>query len=355
MKVGIIGCGGISRFHFVGYEKAGCEIAWCCDIKEENAKNWASKYGSKVTTDYMDVLNDPEVKMVSVTVMTNLHNEIVKAAAKAGKAILCEKTLGMDAPDALDIMKTATKYNSWLSTAYMKRYFPAVKKAKEIIEETGAEVISVYARTYQPWKGSFLGPFDGCAEISKFLSTFLGGGVLVCGGSHILNLLNYFCGLPKSCCGEMNFAPTSITDRCANAMLWFENGAVAHFEASWHEYRKAGFEKNGWDERFEINTTKGQIKIATPQWDEPERNAARVSYLDAVSGEFTEYRYEIVNPFHEQVKEAVECVEKGLPPIVNGWDGYIVDVMIDAIKEAHETNSKVEMKWAPEFLATLKK
>lgn len=350
MRVGIIGCGGISKFHFAGYEAAGCEIIWCCDIKTENAKKWAKKYNAKITTNYMDVLNDPNVDIISITTLTNSHKEILSAAIGAGKPAICEKTLGMNAKEALEIARLAQKSNSWLATAYMKRYFPAVKQAKKIIEDTNAKIISVYAKTYQPWPGLFLGPFDGLKGTEEFLNKFLGGGVLVCGGSHILNLLHYFCGIAISCAGDMSFAPGTNFDRCTNALLWFKSGAVAHFEASWHEYRKIGYERNGWDETFEINTDRGQIKISTPLWNEPEKNAARLSYIDAISGDYTEYRYDAVNPFNLQIIDVTEKLKADQPPLINAWDGYAADVMIDAIKTACNTHSVINIDWAPDFL-----
>ena len=351
MKVGIIGCGGISKFHVVGFEQAGCELAWFCDIHEPNAQKWAEQYkDSKVTKDYKEVLADPEVKMVCITTLTNLHFEMVTNALKAGKAVICEKTLGMDSKEALEICKVAKETNGWLVTAYMKRYFPAIQKAKEILENTKADIVSVYALTFQPFPGLFLGPFDYVKDTDNFLNTFMGGGAVVCGGSHIVDLLHYFCGLPTACCGAMSFSTPEVSfDRCSNAMFWFENGAVAHFEANWHEHRKIGFEKNGWDESITINTNKGQIIIQTPLWHEPEKNAARISYIDALTGEYTEYRFDNVNPFHLHTIDEVKRFENGEPPAVTGWDGYVADVMIDAIKESHEKDSKVKIKWDKDF------
>ncbi|MBQ7256724.1 MAG: Gfo/Idh/MocA family oxidoreductase [Abditibacteriota bacterium] len=349
MKVGIIGCGGISQFHFKGYEATDAEIIWCCDLRENAAKNMAEKYGAKATCDFMDVVKDPEVDVINICAMTNSHNQIIKAAAKAGKKVICEKTLGFDVKDALDIAKCVEEAGIWFATAYMKRYFSAVKMAKEIIRETEAKVLSVYARSFQPWSTMYDPDNEEMILSTNGLLKGHGGGVLVCGGSHILNLLHYFCGLPVSVFGQMDFAPKATFDRDANAMIIFENGSVAHFETMWHEYKKGGFERNGWDERLEINTDKGVINFATTKWDEPV-NPVRLSYLDARSGEYTEYRFDVENPFTNEMIELNERIKEGSLPRIDHWDGYIVDAMIDAITRSAKTGELIDMIWPPEFL-----
>ena len=79
MKIGIIGCGTIANAaHMPSYannEKA--EMKWFCDLIIEKAQAAKEKYGNEnslVTTDYRDVLNDPEVQAVSVCTPNNVHN-----------------------------------------------------------------------------------------------------------------------------------------------------------------------------------------------------------------------------------------------------------------------------------------
>jgi len=76
-------------------------------------------------------------------------------------------------------------------------------------------------------------------------------------GSHILDLIHFFAGRPVKVSGQMRSRPEIDFDIQANAMLWLEGGGIAHFEALWHPHAYAGYERNGWDERLEINTAKG--------------------------------------------------------------------------------------------------
>ena len=156
--IGIIGCGGISRFHYEGYEKAGARIAHVCDIRREAAEVVGARYGAKVSTDYREVLANPEVQLVSVLTIASTHKEICLDALAAGKGVVCEKTLADNPADAAEIARAAEQAGVFCATAYMKRYFPASQKAKELLAGLGP-IISIYARSWQPWP-LWEGPLD---------------------------------------------------------------------------------------------------------------------------------------------------------------------------------------------------
>ena len=132
---GVIGCGSIARFHFSGLEKAGVTIKWVCDISETAAKLWSEKFKARYTANYLDIINDREVNLVSVTSFSSTHKDICLNAIKARKAVICEKTLAENADDSLEIVKAAEKAKTIFYTSYMKRFIPAVEKGvKEALE-----------------------------------------------------------------------------------------------------------------------------------------------------------------------------------------------------------------------------
>src|SRR5512133_1028266 len=106
-RVGIIGCGNISRFHHEGYAMAGAQIVHTCDIRPEVAEAVASRYGARASTDYCAVLDDPRVQMVSILLPSSLHSEVCLAAIEAGKAVVCEKTLTDGADASARVARTA--------------------------------------------------------------------------------------------------------------------------------------------------------------------------------------------------------------------------------------------------------
>jgi predicted dehydrogenase len=172
-----------------------------------------------------------------------------------------------------------------------------------------------------------------------------GGGVLVCAGSHILDLLHWISGRPTQVCGRMHSRDGLDIDILTNAMLWFENGAIANFEVCWHPLAFAGYERNGWDERLEINTTKGRLDFYTVLWNRPTNNGALLVHQDAVTGHVTEYRYPALNPFDLEMAEFLKCFLTGSPASPSAWDGYVVDEVIAQIKISAIENRIVSLHW----------
>src|SRR5688500_11241665 len=103
LKIGIIGSGGIAQScHMKGYASMpdDVEMVAVCDISEETCQKAAGAYGvTKTYTDYRELLADPEVDAVSVATPNKHHLEPTVAALKAGKHVLCEKPLGMNADE----------------------------------------------------------------------------------------------------------------------------------------------------------------------------------------------------------------------------------------------------------------
>jgi predicted dehydrogenase len=346
-KVGIIGCGGISTFHYEGFALAGAEIAHVCDIRREAAEAVAAKYGAKVSTDYRALLDDPAVDLVSVCTTSASHKEIAIAAMQAGKGVVCEKTLAENAENSAAIARAADEMGRFCATAYMKRFFPAAQKAKALLADMG-QLISVYARSWQPWD-MWTGPLDESLTVHpSWMVRNYGGGALVMAGSHILDLVHWLVGRPAEVVGDLNIRPGMDADRQANAMLWPRQGGIVHYEACGHPLKCVGYERNGWDERLEINTVKGRLDLYTVTWNRPDRNGALLVHLDGETGVSTEYRFAQENPFHIEMAQMLKWFEAGETPAPSAWDGYVVDELIASITRSAQTKQRLEMAYLDE-------
>ena len=150
VKYGIIGCGGISQLYFDGLQKIGAQIAHVADIGEKRAKVCGKAVNAKASTDYRVLIDDPNVSVVIILAHTKFHKEMCLAAIEAGKNVICEKTLATNVEEAYQIAKAAQDKKVFFFTAYMKRFFPAVQKARELMTSLGV-VYSACFRSYQFW------------------------------------------------------------------------------------------------------------------------------------------------------------------------------------------------------------
>ena len=342
--IGIIGCGGISRFHHEGFTAAGARIAHVCDLRAEAAEAVGARYGARVSTDYRALLDDPAVQLVSICTTAASHKPIALAAIAAGKGVVCEKTLTDHPADSAEIARAADTAGAFCATAYMKRFFPASQQAKALLPELG-EILSVYARSFQPWNMWTTPVDDSMTTHPSWVMRNYGGGMLVMAGSHILDLLHWLVGRPAAVVGDCNVRPGMDVERQANAMLWLEQGGIVHFEACGHPYANVGYERNGWDERLEINCAHGRLDLYTVLWDRPERNGALLVHLDGATGRSTEYRYMPVNAFHVEMAEMLRRFEAGESPSPSAWDGYVVDETIAHITASAKQGAVLPIVW----------
>jgi UDP-N-acetyl-2-amino-2-deoxyglucuronate dehydrogenase len=136
--VGLIGLGSISYAHEAGYAEMGeaCEIVAMCDVNEEEVNNRIGMYaGAKGYNRYQDLLADPRVDLVDITVPHVLHYEISKAALEQGKHVLVEKPITIKSEQGGELIALAKKKGVKFSVAENTHFVTAYLKAEEILKQ----------------------------------------------------------------------------------------------------------------------------------------------------------------------------------------------------------------------------
>lgn len=345
----VLGCGSISRFHFSGLEKAGTKIKWVCDVREEATRPWTEKYNASFTSDYHKVLNDPEVDVVNVTLPSHLHKAVCLEAIAAGKAVICEKTLSDNPSDSWEIVQAAEGAGTIFYTSYMKRFLPAVAKAKEILPSLG-RLITTHMRTHQCWgdlwngnpeAGFFHTPDGGGSQVRKNY----GGGVLICGGSHLLDLANFLIGRPHRLYAHVHTPPDGRDyDLLAAVMMETSNGII-HWEALAHPLTRIGFLRDGWDETIQITGVNGRLEIFSGLWDQPEYKGSLLVHYDNATGQSSEYRFEPSSPFDAAIAMFVKNIASGSQGEQSTATGYEVDELIAHIEKSSADRQATDVIW----------
>ncbi len=347
---GVIGCGNISRFHFAGLEAAGAKVRWICDIDESAAAPYIERFdGASYAADWRRVVADSEINLVTVTATVALHEPICLAAIEAGKAVVCEKTLAANADQALRIVRAAEAKGTPFYTSYMKRFIPAVEQAKTLLPDLG-RIVSTHVRAYQCWGkelwgnaagSAFFGPGpNGMSEVRRRY----GGGILVCGGSHMLDLICYLLGRPHRLYATMALSPCTDLDVQAAALLETDNGVV-HYEALAHPLTRIGFLDDGWDERIEINGLDGRLELYSSAWDRVDSKASKLIHYDNREAKATEYRYGPVSPFTRAVTFFCKNIARGEQGAQSRITGYDVDELIAHITRSAQTGRALPIQW----------
>ena len=101
VKIGVVGCGRIGKLHINNLinSVSGVEVVAVADpmLDKSGAREWlAERNITNVSTDFMDIINNPEVEVVFVCSSTDTHCGISMAAVSAGKHVFCEKPVDYD-------------------------------------------------------------------------------------------------------------------------------------------------------------------------------------------------------------------------------------------------------------------
>jgi len=222
IKWGVIGSGGIARRRTIpeGISKAqNAELSVVFDIDAQVNAEVAKKFDAKQAASIGDLL-DLDIDAVYVATPAHLHAEQVRASAKAGKHVLCEKPLGMTVAEAEEMIEMCKQMGVKLGCAFMMRFVAQHAEALRLISQ-GKLGRPTYARAqlscwYPPIEGAWRqDPATG------------GGGTLIDMGGHCIDLLEMFFGsVVKVSCFINNIIHDYKSEDSAVAMLFFENGAL---------------------------------------------------------------------------------------------------------------------------------
>jgi predicted dehydrogenase len=249
LKVGVIGCGGISEQKHLPAIAAikEAEMTAFCDIIPEKAEKCCKAFGAenaKTYTDYKELLKDGSIDVVHVCTPNLSHSPITVAALEAGKHVMCEKPMAINYQEAKKMLDAAKKTGKLLTIGYQNRCFARsmyLKKAcdrGDLGEIYFAKAHAIRRRGVPTW-GVFLNEKEQ------------GGGPLIDIGTHALDLTLWMMNnyKPKAVMGSVYkklgdkpdcgnvFGPWDpkeyTVEDSAFGYITMENGATIILESSW--------------------------------------------------------------------------------------------------------------------------
>ncbi len=200
LGIGMIGYGGIGRVHVMAYRNIPfhyglpadtINIVGVATTRPETAEKAAREIGCEVwTADYHELLARDDIDLIDCCVPNHAHEDIILAAAEAGKHIYCEKPLSMTVAEGQRMVEAVEKAGIKTQMTFNFRFFPAITRACQLVEEGFlGRVFSFRGRYYRSSYISYDKPLSW--RLRKDIS---GGGALFDLGSHVLDLIYYLLG-----------------------------------------------------------------------------------------------------------------------------------------------------------------
>ncbi|MDX6515794.1 MAG: hypothetical protein QOH73_1460 [Gaiellaceae bacterium] len=225
VKVGQVGLGywgpNLARnFDFLA------DLRWLCDLDEAHLNDIGSRHpGAQLTTDFEQLLADPELEAIVIATPVPTHAPLAKRALEAGKHVFVEKPMAMTAADAEELVALAAERNLALMPGHLLIYHPAVRKLKELTdsEELG-EIRYVYGNRQN----------HGKIRTNENAMWSL--------GVHDLSVILYLIGEePSEAWAHGNAFLNEGVEDVVFCYMRFPSGKVAHMHLSWldpHKMRK---------------------------------------------------------------------------------------------------------------------
>ncbi len=179
-----------------------------CDMNPDAARRLAADWGfAQTETDWRAVIANPEIEVVSVCLPNFLHTEVTLAALAAGKHVLCEKPLALDAASARSVAEVARKARSVSGTVFNYRRIPAIAAIKARIEAGDlGKPVQILVQFQCDYAADPLLPHSWRYELAK-----AGPGALLDVGTHAVDTMRFLFGDVAEVIGAIS--TISITER----------------------------------------------------------------------------------------------------------------------------------------------
>ena len=363
LTIGLIGTGFMGKTHVYGFAIADrvfdlpyrLKLVSVADVSEELAQSAALSLGfESATSNWMDLINDKDLDLISITSPNVFHKEMAIAALNAGKHVYCEKPLAPTLEDSEEMVHVAGQSKGKTQVGFNYLSNPMIVVARDLIKsgELG-DIMSfrgIHAEDYMSDpENSYTWRHDP-----------IGGGVLGDLGSHILATAEFLLGPISEVLGDcVTVIPSRkaengerreiIVDDISRSYLKFATGVTGSIEASW----LATGRKMQHD--FEVHGTLGSISYSQERLNElhffsrKDNSGLQGFRKIEASPEHEPYGRFCVAPGHQlgfndlkaiEISKFVKAIEGTELEPFNFESGHRIQLLINAIRK-----SSVENVW----------
>lgn len=314
------------------------EVAYAYNRSEARRGTFGEKFpGFPLTGDLDAVLADKTVDCALILTTPDMHLDMVRRFAEAGKNILLEKPLEITSERAVEMIGACRDAGVKLGIVLQHRHRPAGKRLREILQagKLGRIVsASVFMPVWRPQEGYYDQPGRG----DKMRD---GGGVLLTQGIHTLDVFLSLTGRPVEVTGYAVTTPIHQmeTEDLVAAAVRFDDGAIGVVDAGTVAYP-------GYPERIQIYAENGSALISGTELHVAYRDGTtEVLEADTSVGGTGADPMDFPHDHHREVlRDFLDALDEGREPLVTGEIALRTHRFIDAILEASESGKPVAVR-----------
>lgn len=329
VRVGLVGLGRMGRFHAANF--AGrLPLARLVRIVDANgglARDYSEQLGGvEWSTDYADLLDDPEIEAVIVASPTPLHAKMVEAAAAAGKHVFCEKPISLDIGRTYEVIEAVRSAGVRMQVGLHRRFDPDYRTAWERISAGDIGDVYLFRTSLRDMSSPGFDYIKGS------------GGFFADVTLHDFDAARWLVGEIEevtafgAALSDPGFEEAGDIDN-AVVTLRFASGALGVIDNS----RVAGY---GYECSSEIMGSEGTLRIDNHRRVEVETLTADRVCQDYVS-DFVE---RFADAYREEMEHFVRAVRREEEPDVGGYDAAAAFVLAQAAERSSREGRTVRLR-----------
>ena len=321
----IIGAGRIGRIHAANLDQHPlADVSYVVDVVESAASDLAASCGAQVGS-VDSALADDSVDAVVIASSTDTHAGLIAKAAKAGKAIFCEKPLDLDARTAQQSLDLVDKHQVLMCLGFNRRHDPSFNRLKQDIDRGlvgDVEVVSITSRDPSPPPVEYIGRSGGLFRDMMIHDFDMGRWLL---GEEPVEVFASGSVLVDENIGKAGDIDTAI------AVLKTASGRLCQITNS----RRCSY---GYDQRIEVFGSEGMVRAGNERPSRVELANGEGFHKDPVLPFFLE-RY--ADAYRLQMDKFLRAVNGENIDLPQGPDGLRALLIADAAQRAHESGRPI--------------
>lgn len=336
LRVGIIGCGLIGNKRAkVIHDDPSSHLYCAADTEFSKAKELIKEHADTKATpykDWKDLLKRENLDAIIIATPNKYLKELALVAAQRKIHTLCEKPLGRNFYESIEMVQAAKKNHIVLKTGFNHRHHPAIFKAHQLVKDNIIGHV-YYARCIYGHGGR-----PGYEKEWRADRELSGGGELLDQGVHVVDLCRWFMGDFEEAYG---YTPTYFWDMKVedNAFALFKTaeGQTASMHTSWTQW------KNRFT--FEIYGKAGYV-IMDGLGGSYGTETLRIGRRRHAGGPPDEEIIEFPGPdisWEEEWREFISAIRENREPMGNGEDGLEAMRMIEAVYRSAQENRLIKI------------
>ncbi|WP_299961771.1 inositol 2-dehydrogenase [uncultured Roseobacter sp.] len=327
LNIGLLGCGRIGVVHAGSIDRLdGVRVSAVSDAVPAAAEALAAKTGAQIL-DSAALIAGADVDAVVIGTPTDTHYDLIHAAARAGKAIFCEKPIDMSADRIRDCIAAVEAAGLPFMTAFNRRFDPnfAHLQARLAAGDIGdAEIITILSRDPSPPPVSYIQSSGGIFRDMMIHDLDMARFLL---GEEPTTVFAVGSALVDPDIGQAGDADT------AAVTLTTPSGKICQISNS----RRATY---GYDQRIEVHGSAGMLRAANVQEHTVELATAQ-GFATAPAKHFFLERYEAA--YLAEMQHFVTAVRDGKALSPGITDGLRAQMLADAATHSWETGQPVQV------------